>query len=214
MLQVVPISIERRPLVHEVSPAPKPQATIADRLQRLELDAWEVLYLEHQRLIRGVLAGHLGYSAELDDIVQQVFETALRLVNAGKVHLIGESSSMRAWLVAIALRLVRTERRRQFKAKLTSDPLEASTQTSEPLDPTSIQLLQRAHRVLLRLPDRLRSPWLLRHLERMSLEEVAASTGVSLATVKRRLVAADERFQKLAERDPVLREHLQQRGTT
>jgi RNA polymerase sigma-70 factor, ECF subfamily len=212
MLQVVPIPLERRPQLHEVSPAPKPQTTIAERLQRLELDAWEELYLQHRRLIRGVLAGYLGYSAELEDVAQQVFETALQLVNAGKVRLSGDSSSMRAWLVAIALRLARTERRRQAKANLTSDPPLADTPTSAPLDPTSVQLLQRAHRALLQLPERLRSPWLLRHLERMSLDEIATSTGVSLATVKRRLTAADERFQKLAQRDPVLREHLEQGG--
>lgn len=214
MLQVIPIPLERRPSLYEVSPAPKPQATLAERLQRLELEAWETLYVEHRRLIRGVLASHIGYTAELEDVAQQVFETALQLVHGGKVTLSGDSSSMRAWLVAIALRLARSERRRQFKANLATDPPRDETQSSDPLDPTSMQLLRCAHRVLAKLPDHLRSPWLLRHLERMSLEEIATSTGVSLATVKRRLVAADERFHKLAQRDPVLREHLQQGGAT
>lgn len=186
------------------------QATLAERLQRLEIDAWSALYMDHRRLIRGVLAIHLGYSVELDDVVQQVFETALCLVNARKVKLRGDSSSMRAWLVAIALRLARSEQRRQSKIKIGPPSLE--NEGSDPLDPTSIQLLRSAHQVVMQLPERLRSPWLLRHLERMSLEEVAASTGVSLATVKRRIASADERFQRLAHRDPVLREHLQQGG--
>ncbi len=212
MLQAVPIALERRPRLHEVSSAPQPQAPIAERLQRLELDAWESLYLEQRRLIRGVLAAHVGYSAELDDVAQQVFETALQLVSAGKVRLTGDTSSMRAWLVAIALRLAHSERRRQVRSKLADEPTQLDAQTTEPLDPMRQQLLERAHCVLLKLPDRLRSPWLLRHLERMSLDEIATTLGISLATVKRRLVAADERFKKLAHRDAVLREHLQQGG--
>jgi len=214
MLQVILTPFEKRPPLRAVSADPPPVAPLAERLQRLELDAWAGLYIEHWRLIRGVLVGHLGYTADLEDVTQQVFETALKLVSSHKAQLSGDSSGLRAWLVAIALRLARAERRRQFKTWFSSEQPECENQSTDPLDPASMQLLQRAHRVLLLLPAKLRSPWLLRHLERMSLDEIATSTGVSLATVKRRLLAADQRFQKLAQRDPVLREHLQSGGAT
>lgn len=214
MLQVIHIPSERRPPLKAVGAAHHTTASLAERLQELELDAWESLYVTHRRLIRSVLVGHLGYSGDLEDVTQQVFETALRLVSARKVQLSGDTSSMRAWLVAIALRLSRAERRRQSKAWLNSEQWDLRNSCAEPLDPASMQLLRRAHRVVMQLPSRLRSPWLLRHLERMSLDEISKSTGVSLATVKRRLVAADRRFQKLAECDPVLREHLQPGGAS
>jgi len=214
MLEVTNIPFERRPPLQPATSSLQFASQVSERLQRLDIEAWEELYTEHRRLIRGVLAGQLGYSADLEDVTQQVFETALRLVTSRKVHLAGDNSGMRAWLVAIALRLARGERRRQLKVKLTADQTDEASQATAPLDPASMQLLHSAHRVLMQLPTRLRAPWLLRHLERMSLEEISASTGVSLATVKRRLSAANERFHKLAQRDSVLREHLAQGDQT
>jgi RNA polymerase sigma-70 factor (ECF subfamily) len=185
---------------------------LAGRLQQLDSAAWESFYLEHRRLIRGVLAGYLGYSADLEDIAQQVFVTAFNLIWADKVRLEGEKSGLRAWLVAIAVRLAYSERRRRNKVRSLAPPDDAENQTQPPLDPVHAELLQRTRQVLSQLPNRLQTPWLLRHLERMSLDEIAASAGVSLATVKRRLTAADARFRKLATRDCVLREHLRDRG--
>ncbi|MEM7605440.1 MAG: sigma factor-like helix-turn-helix DNA-binding protein, partial [Myxococcota bacterium] len=49
-----------------------------------------------------------------------------------------------------------------------------------------------------------RSAWMLRHVEGMQLEQVAAVSGCSLATAKRRIRRADERVQRTlgAERGP------------
>lgn len=181
------------------------------RLARLQAEAWEALYLNHRRLIRGVLASRLGYSSDLEDVTQQVFERALDLVVSGKVQPSGEDSGMRAWLVAIALRLAQVERRRRFKVNGAThvDPIAIPE-----LDPSGWQLLQRTQALLAKMPLRLRIPWLLRHLERMTLDEIAVSTGVSLATVKRRLNQANVRFRKLAQRDSVIREHLVEGGAS
>jgi len=186
--------------------------TLANRLQQLDSEAWESFYLEHRRLIRGVLAGYLGYSSDLEDVAQQVFVTAFHLICAHKVRLEGEKSGLRAWLVAIAVRLAYAERRRRFKVGTLAPPDDVENPTQPPLDSACVELLQRTRQVLSQLPDRLQTPWLLRHFERMSLDEIAASTGVSLATVKRRLTAADAHFRKLASRDCVLREHLRDGG--
>ncbi len=130
---------------------------------------------------------------------------------SGKVQPSGEDSGMRAWLVAIALRLAQVERRRRFKVNGAThvDPIAIPE-----LDPSGWQLLQRTQALLAKMPLRLRIPWLLRHLEQMTLDEIAVSTGVSLATVKRRLNQANVRFRKLAERDSVIREHLVEGGAS
>jgi RNA polymerase sigma-70 factor (ECF subfamily) len=163
-------------------------------------------------LIRGLLAGCLGYSPEVDDVVQQVFETALKLVTSRKVRLSGEVSGLRAWLIAIAVRLAHTEKRRRVKASKLSSPHDAERIPAPSQDAAGMELLNRTQMVVAQLPQRLSMPWILRHLERMNLEEVATTIGVSLATIKRRLAAADERFQKLAIRDSVLREYLKEGG--
>ena len=188
------------------------EEALSERLSRLDMDAWEALYVEHRRLIRGLLAAHLGYSAELEDVTQQVFETAIGLVETGKVRLTGERSGMRAWLVAIALRLAQSERRRRSRTTSAEPSSACENLTSAAIDPAGWQLLQRTQALVAQLPPRLRIPWLLRHLEGMQLEEIAESCGVSLATVKRRLSRAHRKFSSLAARDSVLREHLNEGG--
>jgi RNA polymerase sigma-70 factor (ECF subfamily) len=90
------------------------QAFLA-KLQRLDRDAWDRFYLQHRRLVRGVVAGYLGYSADLDDVAQQVFMTAVRLVQSDRVRLRGDESGLRAWLATIAGNLAHTEERRRRK---------------------------------------------------------------------------------------------------
>jgi len=189
------------------------QDDLSTRLGQMQPEAWETLYLDHRRLVRGVLASYLGYVADLEDVTQEVFERALDLVASGKVHPSGDASGMRAWLVAIALRLARAERRRRVKHRSDRGASEREpAAVTSGLDPESWQALRRAQALLAKLPERLRVPWVLRHLECMTLEEVATSTGVSLATVKRHLNQANARFIKLARRDAVLREHLTEGG--
>lgn len=210
MLQVTGLPLN---LASELLSGPAPlKNALASRLQQLDSEAWGNFYLDHRRLIRGVLAGYLGYSADLEDVAQQVFVTAFNLIWAEKVRLEGERSGLRAWLLAIAVRLAHAERRRRFKAGALAEQIDTENQPMAPLDPVHAELLQRTRQVLSQLPNRLQTPWLLRHFERLSLEEIATSTGVSLATVKRRLTDANARFLKLANRDCVLRERLRDGG--
>ncbi len=210
MLQVSGFPISR---ASELLPNPEQlDSAICRRLQELDTESWGRFYLENRRLIRGVLAGHLGYAADVEDVAQQVFVTAFSLVMARKVELAGGESGLRAWLVAIAIRLAYSERRRRSKLDTRSEPYAGTHDSLPPCDPVRAEVFQRARRIVLQLPDRLQTPWLLRHFERMSLDEVASSIGVSLATIKRRLADADARFRKLAERDAVLREHLSEGG--
>ncbi|MFY0537503.1 sigma factor-like helix-turn-helix DNA-binding protein [Nannocystis pusilla] len=62
----------------------------------------------------------------------------------------------------------------------------------------------------LRLPADERIAFALRFIDEQPLGDVAAACDCSLATVKRRLSAAQARFRRLAERDPMLAEHLRE----
>ena len=99
---------ERAACLGEVATA----ADLAERLQGLDRDAWKALYLQHRRLVRGVLASRIGYGPDLEDLTQQVFATAATLVRDRKVVLRGEGPGIRAWIAAIAHRLGFAERRR------------------------------------------------------------------------------------------------------
>ena len=68
--------------------------------------------------------------------------------------------------------------------------------------------LQEAARAVYRIFDRMpvdeRIPFALRMLEGLDLEATAAACGMSLATVRRRLVRAERRFFKMARGQEIL----------
>lgn len=183
-------------------------ADFAARLQALERDAWKALYLRSRRLVRGILATHVGYGPELEDLTQQVFATAATLVQDGKAVLRGGPSGVRSWLAAIAQRLAFSERRRRRNARGASQAdtdhvVDADAQGS----PEARQTLRHARAIWQQLPEHLQAPWLFRRLEHMTVDEIAAALSISAATVKRRVSEADARFAAMAARDPVLRDY-------
>jgi RNA polymerase sigma-70 factor (ECF subfamily) len=178
------------------------------RLQALDREAWKALYLENRRLVRGVLASRIGYGPEVEDLTQQVFATAAMLVRDGKAVLRGDSAGLRSWLAAIAHRLGFSERRRQLSRRGAPGEDVEDASTEAPADAEARQTLRHARAAWEKLPERLQAPWLLRHLERMTIGEIAATLSISAATAKRRIAEADVRFAAMAERDPVLRDYL------
>ncbi|HYQ15533.1 MAG TPA: sigma-70 family RNA polymerase sigma factor, partial [Polyangiaceae bacterium] len=77
-----------------------------------------------------------------------------------------------------------------------------------PTDFEASQAIQAVYRVLGRLDTDQRIAFALRFVAGMELTEVAASCGVSLATIKRRLARAQLSFEAAAEREPALAEWL------
>jgi RNA polymerase sigma-70 factor (ECF subfamily) len=63
-------------------------------------------------------------------------------------------------------------------------------------------------RILDAIPEEERVVLVLRYAEEMELTEVAEASGVSLATVKRRLSKASARIIARARRDAILTEYL------
>jgi RNA polymerase sigma-70 factor, ECF subfamily len=54
--------------------------------------------------------------------------------------------------------------------------------------------------------------FILRHVEKLELEQIADACEISLATVKRRLQRAQQRFARAAARDDALRGWLEEGG--
>jgi len=80
---------------------------------------------------------------------------------------------------------------------------------ARPASDEATEALRRTYLVLDRLPREERIAFALRTIEGMKLEEVADACGVSLATAKRRLARAEQRFLELCRADAVLREWLE-----
>jgi RNA polymerase sigma-70 factor (ECF subfamily) len=152
-------------------------------------DRWalEALYRRHVRPVMRLSCFLLGRSADADDVVQDTFIRAFdRLADLREPERFG------SWVLRIAANVCRSKlRRRRLLESLGLDrgeddvPLDQLTRPG--VSPEQRAELAALQKVLNRMPAEERVAWTLRHVEGWTLEETAAATGVSLATVKRRL---------------------------
>lgn len=163
------------------------------------LQVWD----RHAPLVRGVLRRSLGPGPDVEDLVQEVFLAFHRRVSS-----LRDPDALRAFLVSIATRIAISEiRRRKVRRflRLTDDgelPEQVAVHDDGP------EALSRLHALLdtCSAPDRL--AYVLRHIEGLEVEEVAAALDLSLSTTKRRLARVEARIVSLARRDPLLASYL------
>lgn len=129
-------------------------------------------------------------SADVDDIVQEVFVIAHRRRDAFVA-----GSSEPAWLHAICVRVVAAWRRRAVRRhERVMETLPDLVELRDPERQTaSLQLLARA---LEALDDDKRTVFVLAELEQLDMAEVAAAVGCPLKTAYSRLYAAREIFAR------------------
>ncbi len=148
--------------------------------------------------VHGVVRRFLGSHPDHDDVVQNAF--CAMLDGIGQVR---EPEKLGGWVRAIAVNAVLQQLRKhrlQLVLPYKFFPIETSRDLVR--DVEARDLLRRAQSLLDMMPDEERVILLLHHVERLSSREVAKIYGLSLATVKRRLARARERFRRLAAHDP------------
>ena len=161
-------------------------------------------------LVRGILRRVFEPDDAVEDAVHDVF---VRLFE--NVDHVRDANALRSYIATIALNTARTELRRR-RVRAFYDLSMAERPSPRPLAPvavTSPQLdariaMARLFRILDDLPAEERSTIVLRRVEEMELTEVAARSGVSLATVKRRLTRASDRIIARAKRDAILTDYI------
>ena len=168
-------------------------ALVAAALRR---EAWaaEALFRRHADAANGLAFRLLGRDNELDDVVQDAY-----LIVLDQLHRLKDPQSFAAFLATVIVRRVRRLlRRRRFARALGLMP------AAEPADPTgciaqlapadAVVELRSLYRAVERLPTNERLALLLRHIEKLPFDQIASMCGYSLATVKRRLSAAEARL--------------------
>jgi RNA polymerase sigma-70 factor (ECF subfamily) len=183
------------------------EQTFLSALRRRDPAATAALFDAHQAWVLKVLARVLGVDAELRDVLQDVFVRALR-----GVHTVRDGRVIQPWLRQIAVCTARDCLRRRRRRRWLS--FVAPEQLDEPAvaatDSESREALRAVYRVLDDFPLEERVAFTLRFLAGMELTEVAQVSKCSLATVKRRLSRAEQRFASEAQREAVLRPWLEQ----
>jgi RNA polymerase sigma-70 factor (ECF subfamily) len=172
-----------------------------------ERSAVSALVERHGGHVRRVLIRVLGGNdSELADVIQDVFVNAWEAIDG-----LTEPRALKAWLTQIAIftarKAIRRRHRRRWLTFLDTVPEPEVTWAGTDLHEAAACV----YRILDRMPVDERIPFVLRSLEGLDLEATAAACGMSLATVRRRLVRAERRFFKMARQFEALAPWLETR---
>jgi len=150
-----------------------------------------------------MMAGRaLGSNTEAEDLTQEVFCRVFRLANT-----LREPERLRSFVYSVAVRALKSQLRyRRLRGWLSFHPPETLVDLRHTtLDVEARDLLKRFYALLDRLSTRDRIVFVLRRVESMTVEEIAATMDLSISTVKRSMTRASTRLSRWVEADPSLK---------
>ena len=165
------------------------------------------LFDRYAPLVRKMLIRTLGTSLDVDDVMQETFLVIIR-----RCKTLRKRAALTSFVVGVSLRVARNElRKRRVRRWIGLDDT-----VVVPLvpghDPVAAETLRQFYVGLDRMDANSRLLFVMRHVEGLELTELAEVAGCSLATVKRRLARADQRFKAITRNDPVLAQLLKGRA--
>ena len=151
----------------------------------------DALYERYATYVGALASRILGRAAEVEDVVQDVFTSAVKSLRRRS-----DVKELKSWLATVTVR--RCLRQLRFRRMWALIDLAADPSYDRLPDtgasPDERQLIIEVYRALDRVPARERVPWTLRHVEGESLGRVAELCGCSLATAKRRIAEAQAKI--------------------
>lgn len=182
-----------------------PDAEIAEGLVAGEDWAMTEAWFRFAPIVIGLAEKVLRSKPDAEDLAQEVFA---KLLDQAKT--LRTPSSLRSFVYSMAVRKLRSQLRyRRVRAWLSfgsPDALDDARHTT--LDVESRDLLRKVHQLLERLAPRDRLVFILRRVEAMTVEEIAATLDISESTAKRSLAHANRRLSRWIEADPALAQAL------
>lgn len=170
----VPWPLEGR-LTQRSSPR-DPDQDLAERARDGDREAFGRLFERHRRLVHGVLLARVP-AREVPDLVQDAFLAAL-----GAIGGLGDAARFAPWLAAIARNLARdAQRAARPRESLADDPVDAREAGCSAADAAASAECIAAVR---ELPEAYRETLVLRLVEGLSGQEIAARTGLTHGSVR------------------------------
>jgi len=162
---------------------------LVERLRAGEPLAFEEMVIAHQHRVFAVAARMLGNAAEAEEVAQEAFLRAYR----GVASFRGEAK-LSTWLYGITSRLCLNrlaagERRLIRQGEEVLDRL-AGAGADPSMEVERSEVEQALHRAIAELPEDRRIVVVLRDIEGLSYEEIAAALDLELGTVRSRLSRA------------------------
>lgn len=160
-----------------------------------------------ERMLRKILGP--DQRTEIADVLHDVFVQALASLDR-----LRDPRAVLSWMQAIAAhtayRTIRARRARRWLHFWAPDTLPEVV--APEIDDVVLDAYRRTYALLDRLPADERVAFALRYIEGMELAQLAVVCDVSLATIKRRLGRAEQRFAAGARGDVILRRWLEEGG--
>ena len=164
-------------------------AVLAARFARGDPAAFPALVARHQEQVTRLAYRLLGWNADIEDVVQDVFVAVLQSLAKFR----GESR-FATWLYRIAVNQCRRHQRRWLPRWHTAPPA-ASDHRSPDTRLAADETHARVRRVVAALPARDREVIVLRYLEGLEIDEMSAILGRGPNTVEVRLARARARLR-------------------
>lgn len=182
---------------------------LVERVQRGDKRAFDLLVAKYQRKLFRLLSRLIRDPAEIEDVAQEAFIKAYRALPNFR----GESAFY-TWLYRIAINTAKNHLVAQGRRAPTQT--EAEIEDAENFDDGELlrsedtpdrlllskQVAEAVNRAIEQLPEELRTAIVLRELEGLTYEEIAASMNCPIGTVRSRIFRAREAVA--AELRPIL----------
>ena len=175
---------------------------LVQRVQRGDKAAFDVLVLRYQHKVLKLIMRYIRDAAEAEDVAQEAFMKAYRALPAFR-----GDSAFYTWLYRIAINtaknsLVSSKRRPLTYDLDLQDPEQYDLQARllESETPEGLLLTEEIRRTvdaaMEALPEDLRTAIMLRELDGLSYEEIAATMDCTVGTVRSRIFRAREAIDK------------------
>lgn len=186
------------------APAPESDSELALAIAEADLAAAGRLYDRYASNVRGMVHRLLGPDAELDDVVQDVFLTAIASIDK-----LRDPSALKSWLLGIAVGKARGNLRARWRRRwLSFLPNEDLPERPAASVDVSSELTHEVSTILDALRPEERIALVLCRLEGMSLDQAARACDMTVSTFKRRLARGQARFIASAKSRPALAQWL------
>ncbi len=160
-----------------------------------EVWAQEALFQRYARQVLALAQRILAGRDDADDLAQDAFVYAFT-----RLDTLNNPQAFQAWLRSIVVRTASKRLRRQrLLTRLglrRNEPIEPDTVIAADAPPDIAAELRAVYGLIERLPSEERVALVLRRVEGMELSQIAEEMKLSLATVKRRLSAAEGRLER------------------
>ncbi len=153
---------------------------------------FNTLVIRHKDKVRNIIYLILNNTSSVDDIAQEVFITVYK-----NLYRFRFESQFTTWLYRITINKCK-DHLRKIKIRKIFTPLKDTDEEPGYNSPAeNVDLSDIVHNAINKLPEKLKTPLLLKDIEGLSYQEIAESMQCELGTVKSRIFRAREGLREI-----------------